>query len=92
MVKDITMLFIKRCASMNIETLNQAKELKKYIDGCDGLLLSANESYDECFVTIINNRGTSNEHYGTIPRKIWSLMLSVLNEEKDKLVKEFEKL
>ena len=76
---------------MNIETLNQAKELKRYIDGCNGLLLSANESYDECFVTITNNRG-SNEHYGTIPPKIWSLMLLVLNEEKDKLVKEFEEL
>lgn len=79
---------------MNIETLNQAKELKKYIDGCDGLLLSANESYDECFVTIAkpNNHGTSNKYYGTIPPKIWSLMLLVLNEEKDKLVKEFEEL
>lgn len=77
---------------MKEEILNKAKELKKYIDGCNGLLLSANESYDECFVTITNNRGTSNEHYGTIPRKIWSLMLLVLNEEKDKLVKEFEEL
>lgn len=77
---------------MNTETLEQAKELKKYIDGCNDLLLSANESYNECFVTIVNNRGASNEYYGTIPRKIWSLMLSVLNEEKDKLVKEFEEL
>lgn len=77
---------------MKEEILNKAKELKKYIDGCNGLLLSANESYDECFVTITNNHGTSNEHYGTIPPKIWSLMLLVLNEEKDKLVKEFEEL
>lgn len=77
---------------MKEEILNKAKELKKYIDGCDDLLLSANESYDECFVTITNNHGTSNEHYGTIPSKIWSLMLLVLNEEKDKLVKEFEEL
>ena len=77
---------------MDIETLNQAKKLKEYIDGCDGLLLSTNENYDECFVTITNNCGTSKEYYGTIPRKIWSLMLLVLNEEKDKLVKEFEEL
>lgn len=76
---------------MKEEILNKAKELKKYIDGCTGLLENQKESYEECFIIVNNNHG-GKDHYGTIPRNVWNKMLEVLDTEYLKLVKEFEEL
>lgn len=78
---------------MNKETLKKAKSLENLIEQCDSLLKSSSDTYFWCSVKV--NCGTSNAHddrYGCIPREIWSKMLAVLKEEREKLEQELESL
>ena len=77
---------------MDEETLNKGKQLDKYIKGGEGLLKSSEDQYEECFITVVNNKGCNKEYYGVIPRYIWNKMLNVLQEETLKLKEEFNKL
>ena len=78
---------------MNKETLKKAKSLENLIEQCDGLLKSSRDTYFWCLVKV--NCGNSNGHddrYGCIPREIWSKMLAILKEEREKLEQELESL
>ncbi len=78
---------------MNKETLKKAKSLENLIEQCDGLLKSSRDTYFWCLVKV--NCGNSNSYddrYGRIPREIWSKMLAVLKEEREKLEQELESL
>lgn len=78
---------------MNKETLKKAKSLEHLIEQCDGLLKSSSDTYFWCLVKV--NCGNSNGHsdrYGCIPREIWSKMLVILKEEREKLEQELESL
>ena len=78
---------------MKKETLEEAKAIEKQIDACNALLVSTRDTYYWCLVTVeCGNSNSAPEHYGNLPREIWTKMLEALRIERDRLEEKLAEL